>query len=365
MRERLLSSRPDGPIQNGSAVDFERWEILRTIISDSSEVIFWTDELGNFIDCNDATCQVLGYSRDELKQMSVRDIDPAITDQSHADLLEHLRDHEHLHVQSQPRCRDGSFIAMDFIVKRLVIEDRTFLYAYGHEIDLDRESRNKVLEALAKGQPLNHVLGLINQLVETTQPGIIASILVCDSAGFLRNGGATRLPDEFIKRIDGIRPGPSVGSCGTAVYRCATVIVENVFESPLLHDFQSLARIADVSACWSEPIFSSDNEVLGTLALYFNNPRVPTLKDLNLMKTYSRLASIAIERERQQYEILRSEIRHRSLVQSTASTTWTASAEGALVTRQPSWESYTGQTWEEYQGLDGAMQSTRATGREF
>jgi PAS domain S-box-containing protein len=43
--------------------------------------------------------------------------------------------------------------------------------------------------------------------------------------------------------------------------------------------------------------------------------------------------------------------RYRSLVEATTSVVWTADPRGGIVEPQPSWEGYTGQTWDEYQGL--------------
>jgi two-component system CheB/CheR fusion protein len=47
---------------------------------------------------------------------------------------------------------------------------------------------------------------------------------------------------------------------------------------------------------------------------------------------------------------IRSAERFQSLVTATAAIVWTTDAAGAFVERQPSWESFTGQPWEEYAG---------------
>ena len=48
-------------------------------------------------------------------------------------------------------------------------------------------------------------------------------------------------------------------------------------------------------ACWSQPIFSSNGNVLGTFAMYYNEVREPTDDELNFIHGTANLARIAIE----------------------------------------------------------------------
>ncbi|MDO8287287.1 MAG: EAL domain-containing protein [Rhodoferax sp.] len=61
--------------------------------------------------------------------------------------------------------------------------------------------------------------------------------------------------------------------------------------------YQPPAR-QDSGACWSQPIVSSDGRVLGTIALYFGQPRSPTSQDLQLLEDEGRLAALVIETTR-------------------------------------------------------------------
>jgi GGDEF domain-containing protein len=52
-----------------------------------------------------------------------------------------------------------------------------------------------------------------------------------------------------------------------------------------------------LEACWSEPIFSSTQRVLGTLAVYHRTPYYPGIELLIEVNELAQLASIAIERK--------------------------------------------------------------------
>ena len=57
---------------------------------------------------------------------------------------------------------------------------------------------------------------------------------------------------------------------------------------------------AGLLAGWSSPIMSHDGQVLGTFGMYFREVRSPTESEIQLIDYASRIAGIAIERERSQ-----------------------------------------------------------------
>jgi PAS domain S-box-containing protein len=64
-----------------------------------------------------------------------------------------------------------------------------------------------------------------------------------------------------------------------------------------------------------------------------------------------------------QRELERSELRFRSLVETTAAIVWEADAQGLFTEPQERWEAYTGQTWEQHGGL-GWLEAVHPTDRE-
>ncbi|MEO1234155.1 MAG: helix-turn-helix domain-containing protein [Myxococcota bacterium] len=91
----------------------------------------------------------------------------------------------------------------------------------------------------------------------------------------LRHGAAPSLPALYCRAIDGVKVGPCVGSCGTAVHRRAPVVVRDTSESPLWADYRYLAERFHLRSCWSKPIFGASGEVLGTFAIYYRDRHEP------------------------------------------------------------------------------------------
>src|SRR5438876_3204162 len=157
---------------------------------------------------------------------------------------------------------------------------------------------NRILEMVARGDPLADILDTLCLLVEDQSSGVLASILLMDPNGKqLRHGGAPNLPTAYTEAIDGAFIGPSVGSCGTAAYRAEQVIVSDIATDPLWADFRDLALMHSLRACWSTPVFSSEGKVIGTFAMYYREPRSPSTREQDTIKHITHLAGIAIQRK--------------------------------------------------------------------
>ena len=164
--------------------------------------------------------------------------------------------------------------------------------------ELEQRGRSRVLELLASGAALHEVLANLIEVVEEVQPDMRCSILLVDKdATRLSLAAAPSLPAEFNKAVDGMPIGPGVGCCGAAVYSGERVIASDISTNPNWADYRDLAAQAGLRACWSEPI-GSPEEILGTFAIFYSEPRVPDDEALELIKTAAHLAEIAVKRKR-------------------------------------------------------------------
>jgi PAS domain S-box-containing protein len=157
----------------------------------------------------------------------------------------------------------------------------------------------RVLEMIAQGEALSHILEALCRVVEAQASDILASCLVLDAHGtHLRHAAAPRLPQKYIDAIDGVAIGPTGGSCITAAYRAAPVIVSDIAVDPLWAAYRHLPLAHGLRACWSAPILSSAGQVLGTFALYYREPRRPRPQDLEVLEQIAAVAAVAIQHQR-------------------------------------------------------------------
>ncbi|HEX5063734.1 MAG TPA: GAF domain-containing sensor histidine kinase [Kofleriaceae bacterium] len=121
-------------------------------------------------------------------------------------------------------------------------------------------------------------------------------LLLDESGTRLHVAAAPGLPATYNKMLEGASIGPRAGSCGTAAYYGQPVHVEDILTDPLWVDYRDLAKLSGMRGCWSTPIFSADQRVLGTFALYHKQPGLPDRVALELIERATHVASLVIER---------------------------------------------------------------------
>jgi len=204
------------------------------------------------------------------------------------------------------RGRDGDYRCL--LMRNVPFRDElgNIVKWYGTAIEIEDRKRaemllageKRLLEMIARGDSRAFILDALCRLVEELASGSLSSILLLDSTGKrLRHGAAPSLPIPYTDAIDGGAIGPAAGSCGTAAYRAEPVIVSDIATDPLWADYRDLALAHGLRACWSTPILTSEGRVLGTFAMYYREPRSPTLREQDVIEQITHLASIAIERE--------------------------------------------------------------------
>lgn len=159
------------------------------------------------------------------------------------------------------------------------------------------DHQTTVMEQLASDASLSRVLDTIVIALEELIPDSRCSVLLLDADGVLRHGAAPSLPSAYSETIDGLAPGPLAGSCGTAVYLGEPVVATDVTTDPRWVDFRSLAETHGIGACWSSPI-RSRSEIVGTFAVYDRDPHQPDGRELELVRRFTHLASIAVDHDR-------------------------------------------------------------------
>lgn len=183
-----------------------------------------------------------------------------------------------------------------------------------------------LLEMVARGAPLGDTLDSLMLLIESQSEGVYCSVLLLDDDGVtVRSASGPSLPPAFMQALDGFTIGPAAGSCGTAMYRKDTVIVEDIMNDPLWAPYKGLAEPYGLRACWATPIFLEREQVLGSFAMYYREVRGPRAEDIDLIAVASHLAGIAIERTRRERELAR----HREHLEELV-TARTAELAGAL-----------------------------------
>ena len=155
--------------------------------------------------------------------------------------------------------------------------------------------QTSVLELIAVGTPLPDVLTCVAVALEELIEGSRCSILLLDPAtATLHHGAAPSLPPAYSALIDGLPVGPQEGSCGAAAYLGTPVVAADIRSDARWRRFRDVATPHGMRSCWSSPI-QGRTGIVGTFAVYHDQPHRPPQRERRLVDRFTHLASIAID----------------------------------------------------------------------
>lgn len=158
-----------------------------------------------------------------------------------------------------------------------------------------------ILKSIARGEDHLEVIKQTCLLAESLISNAFSSVMLMDENNeHLNVYVAPSLKPEQIEKINGLRPSPSGGSCGNVIYQQTVQYVSNTFTDERWEDIRHLAHEFNVRACWSIPIFSAENKVIGTFALSSFEHREPSQFHRMLLEIGSSIIGIVLNRNKYQ-----------------------------------------------------------------
>jgi PAS domain S-box-containing protein len=202
---------------------------------------------------------------------------------------------------------------------------------------LTSEDILEILRMILAGASLREVLTSVARVVESHREGMLCSVWLLDQDHVhMRAIAAPTLPESYIAVLHGFAVGPRGGSCGAAVIQRKPVFVSDVLTDPILEQVRDIIAAHGIRACWSAPIISHQGEILGTFAFYFRSVRSPSPRDIHLIENATSIAGIAIERNKAEESLRRSEW---SLLEAQrlghCSGSWSLDVSSGIVTTSP------------------------------
>lgn len=316
LAESGLSKLRQEKLESDLSAHADRRIQLEDILDFSPIAISWADAEGRFEHINRQFMHLFGYALEELPNLDAW-YRLAYPDEQYRDSVVYpwVRDANLASQTGTPPpelecdviCKDGS---VRRVVVRVAQVGSRQLFGFSDITERwlseqRKQAHDALLEMVACGVRLTDILTAIVMQSESEVPSTRCTILLLDEERkHLSIGAAPGMSETFNQSVHGIAVGEGIGSCGTAAYTGNRVIVEDVSTHEYWQPFAEQARAEGIGACWSEPILSSEGEVLGTFAIYHAKPTSPQPTDLERITIAANLAAIAIE-NRQAHEELK------------------------------------------------------------
>ncbi len=120
-------------------------ERYRTFIDNAPDAFYLSDMEGKFIDANQAACKILGYTREELLDLSIPDVDINFPKDKLAEILGGLTYNESQPVESAHRTKNGKIIHVEVQIRTFGPKDKPLLLSLARDIT-ERKQAEKALK---------------------------------------------------------------------------------------------------------------------------------------------------------------------------------------------------------------------------
>jgi formate hydrogenlyase transcriptional activator len=266
-------------------------------------------------------------------------------------------------MEARLRRYDGEYRWFLFRAEPVRDKDGKISKWYGANTDIEDRRRaeallaaeKRTLEMIANGARVADILGSLCNTIDAQAPNILSAVMLMDADGMrLWPVAGPRLPKAWMEAITPLKIGPLIGSCGSAAFLKQRVIVSDIATDPLWAENRDVALSFGLRAAWSQPLLSKNQEVLGTLGMYYSEPRTPSETDLRLIEGAGHVAVIAIEGERAQAaltrafdEIAKSEAELRTIIDAIPQLIIAIGTDGNFLYANQAVLDYTGLTKEE------------------
>lgn len=152
----------------------EQLRFMQFSMDYAPEAILWMDGEAQFFYVNEAACQMLGYSRDQLLSMSVYDVDPNLPAQSWSEYRKKLKSLGSVTLESTNRAQDGRIFPVEISINHLEFKGQEYNCVFVRDIS----ERYKAKEALQQSeQKFRSIVENANDIIyQLTPDGIFSYV---------------------------------------------------------------------------------------------------------------------------------------------------------------------------------------------
>ena len=324
-------------------------ERYRALVENAPEsiVVFDVDK-GHLVDANENACSLFNLSRKRLLTVGPADISPEMqpdglpsfgVERGYVDeaLAGGHPTFEWMHQDSR-----GKEIPCEVRFSRLPSSDSRLIRASISNIEERKRNesiafaQNKILEMIAASTPYERTLRAICRCVEKINDDFRAGVMQLGPGGkSLRLAQAPSLPEPFKLALDFVHVEDSGLTCAAAVVADEDQFTTDVAKATGWSDYAKKAAAHEIAAAWSFLLHGAGRDVLGTLDIYVNNPRVPTTDEVDKLNRMAKLAGIAIKKQLDESKLKNSELRYRGLFENVVDGVYIASRDGQLIAANP------------------------------
>ncbi len=278
-------------------------EQFRLLFKNSGDAILIADDDGNYLEANQAACEMLGYSHEQLLRMKVSDLivteSPDTTDRYRTYIQKGFETDEFSFVRPDGERRIAQYNASRFAPGRHLSILRDITERKYIETALQKQSERLRLmwEAasllLTTEEPDKMVQGLFNKIAPHFGLDTYFNFMVNDAGDALRLESCAGITEEVARTITRLEFGQAV--CGTVALRREPIVATYIQESN--EPMTQLVKSFGIRAYACSPLMIN-GKLLGTLSFASRTRNQFDEDELEFLRTICHYVTVAYERLR-------------------------------------------------------------------
>jgi PAS domain S-box-containing protein len=116
-------------------------EMTRSSVEASSDAFYWFDTDAKFIDVNQGTLDLLGYTEEEILNLKVFDVDPIFPKAAWPSLKARIQTEGAVAFEGVNQTKDGEQIPVNVVVSYLPFEDQEIYFSIARDISAQKEAQ--------------------------------------------------------------------------------------------------------------------------------------------------------------------------------------------------------------------------------
>jgi PAS domain S-box-containing protein/putative nucleotidyltransferase with HDIG domain len=149
----------------------EELRFTRFVVEQAGDAVFWMTADGALTYANPATCAILGYSLDELRRMTIHDIDPAFPATRWPGHMKELEQAGSLTFETRHRTKTGTLIPMEITANYLEYDGEVFDVAVARDISARKLAEDEIRrQAEQLRRTVEGAVLAMSHVVETRDP---------------------------------------------------------------------------------------------------------------------------------------------------------------------------------------------------
>jgi PAS domain S-box-containing protein len=121
----------------------EALRLTQFSVNHAPDLIFWLDDGGHFLDFNETTLQMLGYSRTMLAGMRIMNVVVDCSEETWTERWERIKRQDRLVIEVQMLCQDGNVLPVELMGYYLEYGNRNYCCMVGRDITFRIEAENE------------------------------------------------------------------------------------------------------------------------------------------------------------------------------------------------------------------------------